>query len=143
PPWYEAIDRQFKHVPWEGFVFYDLIFPLFLFVVGAVLPFSLGKVRGHGGFNSVHARICRRTLLLFALGLLYSHVLDLNAETFRISGVLQRIAICYGVTALVVVHTGVRVQAMLLAALLLGYWALLAFVPVPDGQAGDYSMQGS
>lgn len=143
-PWYPEIDRQFTHVRWEGFVFYDLIFPLFLFLVGAVLPFSLGKLRDRGEPNSrLYGRILRRTLMLFALGLLYNRILDLNWETFRFSGVLQRIALCYGIAAVLVVHTSVSVQAIVLAALLLGYWALLAWVPVPGGSAGDYSMQGS
>lgn len=144
-PWYPEIDRQLRHVRWEGFVFYDLIFPLFLFVVGAVLPFSLAKVRAQGGRKAaVHWRIARRTLLLFALGLLYDgRILELNAETVRVCGVLQRIALCYGVAALLVVHTSVRVQAGLLVAVLLGYWALLALVPTPGGVAGDYSIEGS
>src|SRR5437870_12681372 len=88
------MDEQLEHVPWEGFHFYDLIFPLFLFLVGAVLPFSLASLRRRGASTAaVYARILRRVALLFALGLLCNHALDL-VWPFRVAGVLQRIAIC-------------------------------------------------
>lgn len=147
------IDEQLEHVPWAGFHFYDLIFPLFLFLVGVVLPFSLGKLRDRGEPASrVYGRVARRTVLLFALGLIYNHFLQLDFYkpplgfdwgAVRIAGVLQRIAICYGVAALVVLHTRVRGQVALVAGLLLGYWALLALVPAPGSAPGDYSLHGN
>jgi predicted acyltransferase len=149
----DQIDDQLEHVEWAGFHFYDLIFPLFLFLVGVVLPFSLGKLQERGEPRwRAYWRIVRRTVLLFALGLLYNGFLRLRFYTpplhfdfgqVRIAGVLQRIAICYGVAALIVLHTRVRGQAAVVAAVLLGYWALLALVPVPGGAAGDFSMQGN
>jgi predicted acyltransferase len=144
PALYWDVTFEFRHVPWDGFVFYDLIFPLFLFVVGAVLPFSLAKLRAQGGSaTAVHWRIFRRAALLIALGLVYNNILQLDFANFRISGVLQRIGICYLAAALLVVHTGIRAQAAILVAILAGYWAVLAFVPVPGGTAGDFSMDGS
>jgi predicted acyltransferase len=147
------IDEQLEHAEWEGFHFYDLIFPLFLFLVGVVLPFSLGKLQERGEPRPrAYWRILRRTALLFALGLVYNHFLQLGFYTpplgfdlsaVRVAGVLQRIAVCYGVAALVVMHTGVRGQVALTAALLLGYWALLAFVPAPGSGPGDYSRYGN
>src|SRR6476620_6594395 len=92
--------KQLEHVTWEGFHFYDLIFPLFLFLVGVVLPFSIEKSRGQGGWG-VPRRIARRTALLFALGLLYNHILEFDWAHFRWAGVLQRIALCYGFAALI------------------------------------------
>jgi predicted acyltransferase len=90
-------------------------------------------------------RIARRTLLLFVLGLVYNNIPgrmdDLSAV--RVAGVLQRIALCYGFAALVVMHTRVRGQVLLTAALLIGYWAILAWVPAPGGVAGDYSKEGN
>ncbi len=147
------IDEQLEHAEWEGFHFYDLIFPLFLFLVGVVLPFSLGKLRERGEPRSrTYWRVLRRTVLLFALGLLYNQFLQLGFYTpplgfdfgrVRLAGVLQRIAICYGVAALVVLHTGVRGQVAVTAALLVGYWALLAFVAAPGSAAGDFSRYGN
>jgi predicted acyltransferase len=148
----EQVDQQLEHVPWEGFHFYDLIFPLFLFVVGAVLPFSLGKLRERGEpTRTVYWRIIRRTLLILALGLLFNNILqkDLTQlarfdwSDLRVSGVLQRIGLCYFFAALIFVNTRVRGQVLWLAILLLGYWALLAWVSVPGGHAGDYSKLGN
>jgi predicted acyltransferase len=147
------IDEQFEHAEWEGFRFYDLIFPLFLFLVGVVLPFSLGKLRERGESRfRTYGRVLRRTALLFALGLAHNQFLQLGFYTpplgfdfsgVRVAGVLQRIAVCYGVAALVVLHTGVRGQFVVTAALLLGYWALLAFVPAPGRMPGDFSRYGN
>jgi predicted acyltransferase len=58
-------------------------------------------------------------------------------------GVLQRIAICYGIAGLIAVHTGIRIQALLTTAILIGYWALLAYVPAPGSQPADYTIQGN
>lgn len=134
--------RQFEHVDWEGFRFYDLIFPLFLFLVGAVLPFSLSKAAEQGK-GAVSRRIGRRVLLLFALGLLCNGVLQFDWQNLRITGVLQRIAICYGIAALIVMNTSLRSQVIAFAAILLGYWALLAGVAPPGGTAGDFTKEGN
>ncbi len=65
-PWARQAETQLEHVKWEGFRFYDLIFPLFLFLVGVVIPFSLEKQRAEG--HSAWLRLARRTVLLFVLG---------------------------------------------------------------------------
>src|SRR5271170_2107780 len=71
-PTKDFVHEQLEHVDWAGFHFYDLIFPLFLFLVGVVLPFSLGKIRDRGETDaSVYWRVLRRTALLFFLGLVY------------------------------------------------------------------------
>jgi predicted acyltransferase len=149
----DLIDEQLEHVEWAGFRFYDLIFPLFLFLVGVVLPFSLDKHKDRGeSMIRIYWRIVRRTVLLFGLGLLYNDFLhhafyqppmSVDISEARIAGVLQRIAICYGVAALIVLHTDVRVQTVIAVALLVGYWALLAFVPAPGFTAGDFSNVGN
>src|SRR6516225_9258871 len=96
-PFKEEVERQLQHAPWEGFHFYDLIFPLFLFVVGAVLPFSLSSHRARGESTArIYWRILRRTALLFALGRLANNFLRFDLANQRWPGVLQRIAVCYG-----------------------------------------------
>jgi predicted acyltransferase len=138
------VDDQLEHVPWAGFHFYDLIFPLFLFVVGAVLPFSLSSHRARGESTArIYWRILRRTALLFALGLLANNFLRFDLANQRWPGVLQRIAVCYGLAALVVMNVGWRGQAVVAALILVGYWALLAFVPAPGFSAGDYTLTGN
>jgi predicted acyltransferase len=149
---------QLEHVPWEGFRFYDLIFPLFLFLVGAVIPFSLAALRRRGASNAaVYWRIARRVVLLFALGLMCNGALQLTWLTrqdgrwvvdinnhLRVAGVLQRIALCYGAAAVIALLTGVRGQIVTVAAILLGYWAVLVLVPNPEtGLAGDLSKEGN
>jgi predicted acyltransferase len=142
-PQSKSLAEQFEHVEWEGFRFYDLIFPLFLFTVGVVLPFSLRKYQTGdrpraGAFN----RLARRTALLFLLGLIYNNLLRFDFANLRMTGVLQRIAICYGITAVIFLTTRVRTQVILFAAILVGYWAILMYVPAPEThKAGDLSIE--
>ena len=136
-----ALTAQLEHVAWEGFRFYDLIFPLFLFLVGCVLPYSLEKHRDSP--RDVYWRIFRRTLTLFLLGLICNRILDFNFGELRVAGVLQRIGICYGFAALICVHLRVPGQCIAFVAILVGYWAILALVPVPGGRAGDFSPEGN
>src|SRR5260370_33933131 len=114
------------------------MYPLFLLLVGVGLPFSLGKIRDRCESGGAYGCVVRRTLLLFFLGLVYYGFLQFNPpEQQRYVGVLQRIAVCYFFAALIYLNTQVRGQLMILLAILLGYWALLAFVPPPDSVAGD------
>ncbi len=135
------LDHHLEHVPWEGFVFYDLIFPLFLFIVGLVLPMSLQRYAAVP--SQAYGRIVRRFALLMILGWINWGLLQFDFAEMRWPGVLQRIAICYLFAALAVLHLRVRGQAILAAGLLLGYWALLAFVPAPGFRAYDLSMEGN
>jgi predicted acyltransferase len=136
--------NQFRHVDWEGFHFYDLVFPLFVFIVGLVLPFSLTR-RLEAGANrpELYKHACRRLVLLFFLGLLANGLLDLNFPDLRILGVLQRIAIVYFFATLLVMNFKVRGQVVATGLILLGYWALMAWVPVPGFGRGSYTMQGN
>ncbi len=140
-PWAENLSKQWEHVEWEGFRFYDFIFPLFLFLVGCVLPYSLEKYRSSP--REVYLRIGRRVLVLFFLGLLANGLLRFNWSDLRIAGVLQRIAVCYGFAALLYLHFNVRGLAAWLVGILLGYWAIMAWIPVPGGVAGDLSIEGN
>ncbi|MBP7051244.1 MAG: DUF5009 domain-containing protein [Phycisphaerae bacterium] len=138
-----TIRAQLEHVQWEGFHFEDLIFPLFIFVMGAVLPFSICRRVERGESPArVHLHIVRRTALLLLLGFIYNGLLDFNWSEMRWPGVLQRIALCYFFAALIVVHTKWRTQAILVAAVLLLYWAVTMWVPVPGYGAGNLTMEG-
>jgi predicted acyltransferase len=139
----KPIDQQFHHVAWEGFRFYDLIFPLFLFTIGVVVPFSLRKhTVGSHSKGPALVRIVRRVILLFLLGLVINGLLRFNFDTLRIAGVLQRMAIGYGVASLIFLFTKTRTQALLFVAILVSYWAILMFVPAPEtNKAGDLSIE--
>jgi len=139
--WAPALKEQLEHVEWQGFRFYDLIFPLFLFLVGCAIPFSLEKYRGEPG--RVYARILRRTVLLIAMGLIYNQIQDLDWKNVRWMGVLQRIGICYGVTAILFVQLKTKDLIALFVGILLAYWAMLTLVPVPGGSAGVLTPSGN
>ena len=141
-PQSKTFAEQFEHVGWEGFRFYDLIFPLFLFTVGVVLPFSLRKYQTGGQPKAAaFGRLARRVVLLFVLGLIYNNLLRFDFANLRVAGVLQRIAICYGIAAMIFLLTRVRTQVILFVAILIGYWAILMYVPSPESKAGDLSIQ--
>lgn len=139
----QRLGDQFEHVDWEGFRFYDLIFPLFLFLVGVVLPFSLRKYMTADHPKRVAlGRTARRVVLLFLLGLIYNNLLQFHFDQLRVTGVLQRIAICYGIASLIFLFTSVRTQVILFVAILAGYWAILMYVPAPESKtAGDLTIQ--
>jgi len=140
-PTTERLKDQLEHVDWEGFRFYDLIFPLFMFLVGCVIPFSLEKFQERPA--SAYSRIQRRTALLFLLGVIANGLLKFDFANLRYAGVLQRIAICYGTGAILFVNLKLRGQAIAVAGILLGYWAVLALVPVLGGTAGDFTKEGN
>ena len=143
-PTMAAIGRQMRHVKWEGFHFEDLIFPLFLFIMGLVLPYSLLRRMERGATRrQMYLHIISRTAILFLMGLIKNGLLELNFEDFRYTGVLQRIAICYFFAALLVIHFRVRGLLIFTASVLLLYWAALMLIPVPGHGAGQLTMEGS
>lgn len=127
------LSTQLQHVTWEGFRFYDLIFPLFLFIVGVSMVFSLDRAIRAGGRGRALRRVLRRSLLLYLLGVFYSGGISQPWPDVALTGVLQRIAICYFAAACIyccLPRAGGIIAAA--AALLVAYWALLAYVPFPD-----------
>ena len=125
---------QFRHKDWDGFAFYDLIFPLFVFISGVSVVWSLTKETQLHGRAGALQRVVRRAALLFLLGIFYSGGLSKEWPDIRLLGVLQRIALAYLGAGLVFCFVGARMKALagIIAGLLVGYWALLAFVPIRD-----------
>ena len=135
-----AFGAQFTHVQWAGFHFYDLILPLFVFMAGVSVPYSVERLVAEQGRAAALRRIGWRVLVLFALGVFYNGGFSNGFAGVRWLGVLQRIALCYGATGMLCVLARPRALLAVFAALLAGYWVLLAFVPVPGaGVAGDFS----
>lgn len=130
----EFVSRQLHHVSWQGFVFYDLIFPLFVFLVGMSIVFSLDRIIEKEGLRAAHMRIIRRFALLYLLAILKdSGISDLARES-PFSGVLQRMAWCYLFTALLYCNFRRRGLAIVFVVLLIGYWGLNTFVAAPNYQ---------
>lgn len=123
---------QLDHAEWEGFHFYDLIFPLFVFMMGVSTVFSLTKIIEREGRAAAVKRVLRRGILLFVIGLIYSGGFTNPWPDMRLMGVLNRIALCYTFGGLLFIFFRTRALVAIAAALLLGYWALLAWVPFPD-----------
>ena len=141
-----------EHAEWNGWTPTDLIFPFFLFIVGVSLTLSFPSRMARGitrGKLMIH--VVRRSALIFAIGLFLNGFPDFDLSSIRIMGVLQRIAVCYLVAGLFYlltfekqatdgqpgrVRANLRVTSAVAVALLVGYWALMTFVPVPGHGAG-------
>ena len=125
-----------RHASWHGCTPTDLVFPFFLFIVGVSMFFSLKKYGSAINFESV-IRILRRTILIFALGLFLTIFPKFNMDysSLRIMGVLQRIALAYGIAALICLSVRREFLWIVVAIFLFGYWALLAFAGGADPYA--------
>ena len=142
-PGNQAAYTQLDHAEWSGCTMTDLVFPFFLFIAGVSLVFSLSKRLESGRTEGLAAQILRRTAVIFGLGLFLNAIPNYHPSTIRILGVLQRIAICYGVTSLLFLKTSLKTQIGIAAAALLGYWLAMTYIPVPGFGAGVLTKDGS
>lgn len=145
---WKAFEAHTLHSPWHGFTFYDLIFPLFIFLSGVAMGLSPKRI-DHLPFNErkpFYLKALKRLLLLCAFGVLYNHGwgtgIPMDPDGVRYASVLGRIAFAWFFCALLVWHTSLRTLAYVGMGILLFYWLLLCFIPVPGGQAGDLSANG-
>ncbi len=137
----QALRTQFQHVEWEGFRFYDLIFPLFLFMIGVAIPYSLTKRLGRGDSRlRIYGHILLRVAILIFFGMMINgNLLSFSPSEFHLSySVLQMLALGYLVASVLWLNLNVSWQVVATLALLIGYWALQTFVPVPGYGAGVY-----
>jgi len=143
-PFFQWAAEQMEHVEWEGFRFYDMIFPLFLFIAGVSMPFSILKRKQRGeDMRKIYRHLLTRLFLLILLGLIYNGLLRLDFENQRYSSVLARIGIGWFFAAVIVLNTSIRGQVFWFVGILLGYYALMKLVPVPGFGAGDLSPEGN
>lgn len=141
---FEWMNKHMDHVAWNGFHFYDLIFPLFLFISGATWPFSFRKRMSSGQpMGKVYRHVIQRMLLLVFFGMIYNGLLRFDFENMRYASVLARIGIAWFFSALIVMHVKPGWWIAWFGGILLVYWALMALVPVPGFGAGNYTMEGS
>ena len=133
------LSGELQHKAWEGVTFYDLIFPLFVYIVGVSLVFSLSRSLRTAGRAATMRRIFRRSILLFLIGIFYYGGLSAGLDQVRLLGVLQRIALCYMFASLIFSVAKPRAMVAVCVLLLVGYWALMTFVPVPGHGAGNFA----
>src|SRR5438552_3222182 len=144
PGTWDAVYWPLEHAAWNGWTPTDLVFPFLLFAMGAAVPFAMARRRAAD--RRVRHHVLRRGAILFALGLVLNAIEaqpPLAWSTFRIPGVLQRIAVVYVVTAWLTERTSRRTQAIVAAASLVAYWGLLMLVPVPGGERGVLTPDGN
>src|SRR5215471_18845098 len=139
PGSWSAVFPPLLHAEWNGWTPTDLVFPFFLFIMGTAMEFSFTS-RREGALrsspNSMMLHVLYRSAIIFALGL-FLHIFPFYPwHRIRIMGVLQRIAVCYLFAGLTALKTGIKSRIAVIAALLFGYWALMALVPVPGFGAG-------
>jgi predicted acyltransferase len=144
-PFWEAISNQFTHPEWNGFHFYDLIFPLFLFIAGVATPYSVGRELEKGKTRKqLVVRVVKRGLLLVLLGVIYNNGLHLRPfSDIRFCSVLGRIGLAYMFANIIYLYTKELGQAIWFCGLLIGYWLLLKFTSAPGFPRGDLTMQGN
>lgn len=136
PPW---LEYHFDHVDWVGFSAWDLIMPLFLFIVGVSMPFSFSRRLERGDRKGpIYAHVARRFVILWFLGMIAQGnlLVSQRGDLHLYSNTLQAIAAGYLIGAVALLELRRRGRAILTAALLLGYWGLIALVPVPGHGRG-------
>ena len=136
----QNMDVNFEH-SWGQFHFYDLIMPLFLFIVGVVMPISFGRRLAHGDSKKkLYLHVVRRVVILYILGLIASgHLLKFDASKLHLwTDTLHAIAMGYLVSSILILEVKVRWQVAITAILLLLYWAVMALVPIPGVGAGFF-----
>ena len=140
-PWMDSLNSQFEHVPWEGFVFWDIIMPLFMFMAGASMPFAFAKYMKSGTKTQLYKRILKRVMLLWIFGMMcQGNLLAFNAQKiYLFSNTLQAIAVGYLISAVLLIHFQLRWQIVITSGLLISYWILLTFVRINGYGAGDFT----
>lgn len=135
-PW---LEYQLEHVEWEGFTAWDLIMPLFLFIVGTAMPFSFANRLADGTPKSqLYFKMLRRVVLLFILGMMVQgHLLDFDLSRLHVyANTLQSIAVGYLVAGFVMLNVGIVGQLLFTGLMLVGYWLVMMRVPFGEHPAG-------
>jgi len=137
--------NQLHHVKWEGFYAYDLVFPLFMFIAGAAIPYALtGKMEKGTPRSVLHRKVVKRAVILVIFGMIYNGLLNFNFSEVRLASVLGQIGLAYLIAGMIVLHTRHFNQRLFwLFGILGGIAVLQLFIPVPGYGAGVLTPEGS
>lgn len=144
-----GISNQLHHSPWNGFTFYDLIFPLFIFISGVSMPFSYEKHLSTEQDKKQSARriyyaLIKRTLILIILGMIVNGLLQWQGyQNTRFASVLARIALSTFFAALIYLNFSLNKQIIWFIGILAGYYVLMITVPVPNFGSGVLTPAGN
>jgi predicted acyltransferase len=144
PGTWSAVYTSLEHAAWHGWTPTDLVFPFLLFAMGAAVPFAMARRRGAP--QRIRRHVVRRAAILFGLGLVLNAIEmppPLRWATFRLPGVLQRIAIVYLAVTWITERASRRAQIAIAASLLAGYWVAMTLIPVPGVGAGVLTPSGN
>lgn len=143
PGTWSAVYAPLRHAEWNGWTPTDLVFPWFLFIVGVSMAFSFAKRLQQGGRAQLLWHVVYRSLVIYAIGFFLAAYPFFRMHTVRIPGVLARIAVCYLFASIIFLFTRRRGRIITLVALLVGYWALMRFVPVPGYGFANWTPDGN
>lgn len=146
-----SISNQLHHTPWNGFTFYDMIFPLFIFISGLSMPFSYHKFFHETEpadlkqvKSKLYIALIKRTLLLIVLGMVINGLFNWQGyEETRFASVLGRIGLATFCAALIYINCSLRTQLVWFTFLLIGYFAAMMLIPVPGFGAGVLTPEGN
>lgn len=142
--WLQPVVDQMEHVPWAGFHFYDLIFPLFMFISGVAIPFALvSKLEKKVPRHDLAKKAITRGITLVILGFFYNGVFSNGLENPRLPSVLGQIGLAYMFAALIVIYTKSFGSTLYwLAGILGGIAVIQLLVPVPGIGSGVLTPEG-
>lgn len=145
-PWVDSLARQMEHPAWIGFTFYDFIFPLFLFIAGVSIPFSLNKELKRGVSKAdLYRKAFWRMLILIGLGIIDKNVPFpyFEPSQIRVASILGRIGIAGFITTILYLNFSWKALLAWIAGILLAYYAIIFLVPVPGYGAGNLTFEGN
>ncbi|MEN8203798.1 MAG: DUF5009 domain-containing protein [Bacteroidota bacterium] len=143
--WLEAVEGQMHHCAWEGFHFYDLIFPLFIFIMGVAIPYALiPKLEAGGSKGKIYRKVIKRFVILVVFGVVYNQAWLPDWTNPRIASVLGQIGFAYLFASIIFIHTR-KLNGIIIwiAGILVVYGLMQNFIPVPGHGAGVITQEGS
>lgn len=154
-PVFVWMSSQLHHTDWNGITFYDMIFPVFLFVAGVSMPFSFEKKMSVAGVNTpielpaeekrkIYLTMVKRTCKLLLLGFIVNGLLKFDGYSqTRFASVLGRIGLAWFFAGIIYLNFDIKKQVLWLVGILVGYYAVMKLVPVPNFGAGILTPEGS
>jgi predicted acyltransferase len=143
--WLNTVGEQMHHAHWAGFHFYDLIFPLFIFIMGVAIPYALiPKLEAGVARKGLYRKVIRRFVILVVLGILYNQVHWPDWTNPRIASVLGQIGFAYLFASIIFMNSrGIRGVILWFSGILVVYGLMQNFIPVPGHGAGVLTQEGS
>jgi len=149
------MSSQLHHTEWDGITFYDMIFPVFLFVAGVSMPYSFEKKMKEVGVNTpkelpsnekrkIYLSMLKRTCILILLGCIVNGLLQFDGyEQTRFASVLGRIGLAWFFAGIIYLNFDIKKQVLWLVGILVGYYVVMKWIPVPNIGAGILTKEGS